>query len=328
MAHEITATDNVVLTKKSAWHGLGLIVEDAPSPTEALKLAKLDWEVRQWPLKAYDEHTDLRVATHVANIRSDTLGTLGVVGATFKPVQNVEMAEFCAALGASSSAVQVESAGSIRGGKRVWFLLRGDSIWVDGKDEVKPYLLVCNGHDGTLAFTCMPTTIRIVCSNTLHLALRKGDASRTTIRFRHEGQIGEKLEDVKRALGIFTDARERFEEQSNALNAKEMSRTDLQRFWMEVYSTTLDEIPATPTTSKEIERAENCRKVLGQWAANFDKDRARLSLPPSAWVGLNAVTEWFDHQKVVRAADDGTRKDNRVLPNWWGSGAVELALSR
>lgn len=333
MAHEIARSDGLVLTRQRAWHGLGVIVQDAPTPLEALKIAGLDWEVQQWPLKAVDLHTELRITSDVANIRSDTLGVLGVVGNTYQPVQNAEMAEFCAALGQSGE-VKVESAGSIRGGKRVWFLLQAKSIWIDGNDEVRPYLLVANGHDGTLAFTCQPTTIRVVCSNTLHASLRQGESARTAIRFRHEGVIADKLGEVKHALGIFSQARTEFEARAQHLNAKEMTRAELQRFWLEVYTTAIDEVPANPVTSKEIEKVEQCRRVLAQWAANFDKDRARLQLPASAWVGLNAVTEWLDHSRTVRATDDSARKDNRVLSNWWGpsaavkSKAMELALSR
>lgn len=81
MAHEITATDNVVLTRNAAWHGLGVVVQDAPNAHEALTLAGLGWNVEQWPLYATNgEGNRLSIDSKVANVRSDTKGVLGIVG--------------------------------------------------------------------------------------------------------------------------------------------------------------------------------------------------------------------------------------------------------
>lgn len=333
MAHDITQTDGLVLTKKRAWHGLGVVVEDAPTPEEALKLAGLGWRVEQWPLQAQGPSGTHDVTTHVLNARSDTAEALGVVGVGYQPVQNEELAQFVAALGDTGS-VKIESAGSIKGGKRVWFLARGESVWPGARDEVRPYLLVANGHDGTMAVVCQPTTIRVVCRNTLHASLKEGQRSCLAVRFRHEGVIADKLDDARRALGIFEAARSTFEQQARALNAKEMSREDLQRFWLEVYSTTLEPIPSNPSTSVEHRKVKLAYDRLHVWGANFDRDRERSGNGATAWSALQSVTEWFDHQRTVRAADDQARMDQRTQGNWWGDSAIakakamELALSR
>lgn len=321
MAHEITATDGLVLTQKSAWHGLGKIVEAAPSPTEALAIAGLGWSVEQLPLWFDDKNERTPVPSHVLNLRSDTRQPLGVVGVGYQPVQNIELAEFAAALGESGE-VKIESAGSIRGGRRVWFLVRGESIWVGRHDEVAPYLLLANAHDGTLAVTCQPTTIRVVCKNTLHTSLRAGKRSSLAVRFRHEGTIADKLADAKRALGLFDAARKQFAEQAATLNAQSMNRDELQRFWLDVYSATLEPIPSHPTTSREKRQVAQAQVRLGQWAANFDRDRERTGNPASAWAALNAVTEWFDHQRMVRASDQRLKADQRLMGSWWGDAAV------
>lgn len=333
MSHDITKTDQLVLTQKPAWHGLGIVVEDAPSPQEALQLASLGWQVEQWPLQAMGPDGPRAVSSHVLNVRGDDLSALGVVGVGYRPVQNVELAEFAAAL-SETGAVKIESAGSIRGGKRVWFLARGDSIWLGNSDEVKPYLLVANGHDGTMSVVCQPTTIRVVCRNTLHASLKEGERSQLAVRFRHEGEITSKLDDARRALGLFQSARAAFEHQAQALNAKELSREDLQRYWLEVYAATLEPIPFQPVTAQEQRQARLAKERLSQWAMNFDKDREKLGTPASAWTALNAVTQWFDHQRTVRGPNDRSRLDQRVMGNWWGDAAIakakamEMALSR
>lgn len=334
MAHELTPSDGLVLAGRRAWHGLGVVVEQAPNALNALTIAGLDWPVEQWPLIARRGEQDYSVATHVLNVRADTGLGLGVVGVGYQPVQNRELATFCDALSSTGQAV-IESAGSIRGGRRVWFLLRGSSVWVgNGSDEVRPYLLVCNSHDGSLAVTCQPTTIRVVCSNTLHASLARGENAATTVRFRHEGAITDKLEDARKALGLFNQARDEFAKQTQALSARTMTRDDLQRFWLDVYSQALEEIPSNPTTTAEFRRVDHAKEVLAQWATNFDVDRARTQGGPTAWHALNAVTEYLDHQRSVRAPSEVARQDSRVFSRLWGTAAVakskalHLALSR
>ena len=99
MGHEITNTDNVLLHKTRAWHGLGTVVASAPTPREGLKLAGIDWGVEQYPLVAkLPDGTEVEVDTHVINYRSDTNTPLGVVSSGYQPIQNGEMADFSEAL--------------------------------------------------------------------------------------------------------------------------------------------------------------------------------------------------------------------------------------
>lgn len=331
MSHEITSTDGLVLARKPAWHGLGVVVNDAPTAAEALSLAKLDWPVEQWKLDANAAGRTIPVLTHVLNVRGDNHQALGVVGSGYRPVQNAELAEFATQLGASGK-VEVESAGSIRGGKRVWFLIRGESIWPHDSDEVRPYLLIANGHDGSLAMTCQPTTIRVVCKNTLHASLRQGEQSSLTVRFRHEGQIADKLAEAKRALGLFTEARTSFQEQAKTLQARQMNREELQRFWLDVYTQTLGDIPKNPATEEEQQRQQRAQKTLARWAFHFDQEVG--SIGATRWAAFNAVSRWFDHERPVRAPNEALRRDNRMFNNWWGDSAsakvktLALALER
>lgn len=318
MAHEITQSDGLVLTGKPAWHGLGVVVESAPTAREALGLAGLDWMVEQWPLSATDGQRRQIVETHVLNVRADTQAQLGLVGEGYTPVQNFELAEFADALG-EDGAVKIESAGSIRGGQRVWFLVRGESVHVTPYDRVEPYIMLANGHDGSLALTVQPTTVRVVCSNTLHMAL--GSASTRTIRLKHIGDMSAKIDAARQALWLFTRQREEFTKAASALNAREMAREDLQRFWVDVYSECVKPIPASPTTSAEREMVAESRRVLSQWASNFDADRRKVHGAASAWTALNAATQWMDHQRTVRGNDDAARRDARMYANVWGLSA-------
>ena len=319
MAHGITSSDGLVLTAKAAWHGLGLVVEQAPTAREALKLARMDWEVQRMPVSSMMIDGSMEVDDEYRQItRSDTGARFGIVGKGYRPVQNHELADFMDAMGSDGS-VKIETAGSIRGGSRVWFMARGESVWANDRDEIKTYLLVANGHDGTLAMTCQPTSTRVVCRNTLHLALGRGRMN--AVRFKHEGDIASKLHEAKRALGIFDKTREAFADQVKSLVARDMDREALQRFWVDVYSQTVEPIPTNPTTAAERESARDAKATLFTWATNFDRDRQNVGGAPNAWTALNAITEWFDHQKPVRGKDVAARAENRIYANVWGSNA-------
>lgn len=320
MAHEIGKTDGLVLAGKPAWHGLGIVVDDAPTPAEALKIAGLDWTVKQTAgvSGVIDEGSDSAVRivtdTHVLNVRSDTFAPLGVVGAGYMPVQNRELAELAQALGGDGC--EIESAGSIRDGRRVWFLLRGEPFEVNGgKDEVERYLLLANGHDGTLALTVQPTSIRVVCSNTLHMSL--GERGQRSVRILHTSGVQDRVGEVRATLGMFTDASRRFEEQARALARRNMGREEVQAFWLDVYQELEGMIPTEHKTAADAAARNRSTKALAEWSQTFDREHKVAG--PTAWNAMNAVTHWYDHQKP--GGDEARSAMNR----WWGIGATRKA---
>lgn len=325
MAHEITRTDGAVYAGKRAWHGLGVVVEHAPTPTEALRIAGMEWQVEQWALTASDgDERREGILSHVANVRSDTGDVLGVVGAGYKPVQNHELAEFCEALAQEGDVTRVESMGSIRGGRRVWALLRGASFSVRENDEVVPYILVANGHDGSLALTCQNTSIRVVCSNTLHWALGQGSGA---FRFRHCGDVKTKLEEARRALRLYERTRSDMIEGVELMAKRELNRAELQELWTGVYMQTEGDWRDEKDDKKRSLKLERTQVALGKIAANFDRDRQRTRAPADAWTALNAMTEWQQHQRASWGRDDHARSENRVYSDVWGAVAEKKAVA-
>jgi phage/plasmid-like protein (TIGR03299 family) len=331
MAHGFTQTDGAVFTGKPAWHGLGKVVYEAPTPSEALKLAGLDWEVEQWPLSAVNEgQARMPITSHVCNIRSDTKEQLGVVGVGYSPVQNRELAQFAEALSTSGDNVAVESAASICGGRKVWFLLRGNSFLVKGFDDaVHPYLLLANGHDGGLAFHVRPTSIRVVCKNTLSMSL--GARSDMAIRFRHEGNVQAKLDEARRVLGMFDRTTEKFREKVNFLSSKTVSREELQRFFVECYTQAFEPIPTAPTNKKEREARDDAMGTIYKWGRIFERDSSKFGA--SMWTALNSATDWIQHEDTVRGKDHRARLENRVKSQIFGTiedrtnAAAKVAMS-
>lgn len=326
MAHEIIeGLDRPVFAGKPAWHGLGLVVETAPDPISALKLGGLDNEVLQAPLSAVVEGpngVERRVVdTHVLNYRSDTRTSLGLVGVGYKPIQNRELAELAFSLGGPNAGegVRVESAGSIRGGRKVWFLLKGDPMVLPsraGDDVVDRYMLLANGHDGSMSMVAMPTTVRVVCSNTLHMALGKESAA--IVRIKHEGDMKDKLKSARNALKFFAETGRKFEEAAVAMNNRRMTRDEVQDFFLDVYQAAeAVEIPKNPKDEKEQKVRDRAAEIIAQWSTNFDRDKRSNG---STWTALNAVTEYIDHQRKYRSNEFGV-KDAALYGRMFGVGA-------
>jgi hypothetical protein len=157
----------------------------------------------------------------------------------------------------------------------------------------------------------------------VHASLKEGEDSVMTVRFRHEGVIADKLEEATRALGLFVEAKAIFQKRVEVLQARDIGREDLQRFWLDVYSKTLGEMPAIPLTEEEHAQVKRAQRILGQWAVNFDQEQ--MAHGANRWTALNAATAWFDHQRSVRAPSDSLRRDHRAFNNWWGDTAAAKA---
>ena len=208
MAHEIDTTTGraaVFTVGTPAWHRLGVTVTEAQTSAEAIKLAGLDWTVEQWPLFARQGDAERAATDRVANVRTDTNAVLGVVSPGYRPFQNREAFEFFDAVVQDKLAI-FETAGSLRGGKHVWMLARlPQTLRAAPDDEVRPYVLLTNAHDGSRALRMIPTTVRVVCQNTLHLALSgAGVAEGLTVY--HSESLPRRVAEARDKLRIITAA--------------------------------------------------------------------------------------------------------------------------
>jgi phage/plasmid-like protein (TIGR03299 family) len=295
------------------------------------------WGVNQYALQAVaPDGTIHAVDSHVANVRTaDCDGQpineiLGIVGADYQVCQNRELAEFTDAL-AQTGQVTIESCGSIRGGKRVWFLARGESFDVGGADKVYPYVLVSNGHDGTQAIRVTPTTVRVVCSNTLHMVIPQEDGTRpesAAITIRHSGKIADKLEQAKRALRYYGNTLARNRELFETMQAAKMDRDQALQVFSDSYSAFWE--VATPeelasADAKQRRNAENrvgrMRKASDAFLARYAAEQEKLGLADSAWLAFNAMTGYVQHDKGARGANDSARVERRRESNLFGLNA-------
>lgn len=366
MSHEIESLDNVGLHSEPAWHGLGTIIQENKSAVEAAEFFGLTYPITQWSLAArspravaalenfnraaampgispgrliefFDEYqaATLNVDTHVANVRGDGADArhlLGIVGADYQVCQNRELAEFTDAL-AQTGRVVIESCGTIRNGKRVWFLARGDAFTIGGtEDTLHPYVLVSNGHDGTQAIRVTPTTVRVVCSNTLHMVIPRDEQSErpdsAAITIRHSGKIMDKLEQAKRAMAYYGATLQRNHDLFEAMQAKRVDQATAMKLFADSYAAFWEVADATDLASPDgavkklaERRAERMQSASDAFMQRWTDEQTKLGIGSTVWSAFNAMTGFVQHDKTSRGKDDAARVDSRRDSNLFGINA-------
>lgn len=185
--------------KEPAWHGIGTVVSETQSSSDALKLAKLDWKVMPEKLFIQDGKKWIEVPERVANVRSSDKRILGIVSDHYQIMQNEEAFSFIDELLENQiTPIKFEAAGALDNGKRVWMLAHLPSRLILG-DAIVPYMVFANSHDGSMAITAAMTPTRVVCQNTLTLALKQADRSWS---IKHMGDIKSKQADAAKTLKL------------------------------------------------------------------------------------------------------------------------------
>lgn len=309
MSHEIETMfyHNV----EAPWHGLGVPLNEPATAAEAILAAGLDWQVKTVPLLAdLGDGMTCHCPDTQAVVRDSDLSILGTVGNRFQPIQNDEAFEFFDSAVGEGQAIY-ETAGSLKGGRRVWILAKLPStIRVAGDDIVDQYLLLSNSHDGTSSCRVLFTPVRVVCQNTLGAALRNGKGSGCSIR--HSGNIKEKVRQAQETLGLATTYFNEFEEISQLLASKPI----ISKKQLETYVDLVLETPKKPST-----------RLLNKRNDILVRFESPANLVPSTrhtfWSAWQAVTEHADHRK---------HDDKALESTWFGSGqklkekALQVAL--
>jgi len=186
--------ETMFYTRVAPWHGLGTCVEESLTSTDALQKSGLNWTVTQRPIMS-----DLYVPIpgYKANIRETDNRVLGVVSNRYKIVQNHEAFSFVDAL--LGEGVRFETAGSLHSGRKVWMLAKLPEQYTMLEDQIEPYLVFSNSHDGTSSIRIACTPIRVVCQNTLNLALNNARRMWSTV---HVGNLAHKMEEAHNTLQL------------------------------------------------------------------------------------------------------------------------------
>tara|TARA_R100000664_G_scaffold9791_2_gene16317 strand:- start:957 stop:1940 length:984 start_codon:yes stop_codon:yes gene_type:complete len=295
MSHEITTTDGAVFHKNKAWHGLGYVIQDEMSPLGAVEKAGLDWYVYKTDgVFGYTSNgVTVMDSDRCMTYREDTKEALGYVSSDYNIFQNVELAELAYSV---SDDVKVESAFSMMGGKRVVILLKGSSIEVgkEERDVLDTYFCLCNGHDGKFSLRGFGTSIRIVCQNTLQMAL--SNAKGQTYSISHNGDFQTKLADMRTALGEYKKNREWFYTTVNSLAQKDVTHDRLNEFWRQAFTMVTD----PKILKNETAAVKEATRFMESVKITFENEREIDGIRPSMWLAANAVTSDVQHKISTR----------------------------
>ena len=293
------------------WHGLGnKLAPKQPLQTWA-KAAGMDWSIEEAEVRFVAGNKNLgsihAFPEQKVLYRSDNKAPLSVVSARYQVVQPAEILEFYRDL-TEHSGFELETAGVLKDGKKLWALARtGQSVTLKGKDTVNGYVLLATACDGTLATTAQHTSVRVVCNNTLQIAL--GDSA-GAVKVGHRSQFDAQA--VKRQLGIAVSSWDAFMVRMKALSERKMSDAAAERFLRRVLT-----YPTTSPANRDVLAVnERAIKAVAELYSGRGKGADLASASGTAWGLLNAVTEYVDHRR--RARSDDHRRDAA----WFGSGAT------
>jgi phage/plasmid-like protein (TIGR03299 family) len=301
--------ESMMYAGRVPWHGIGTAVQTEVTAANALERAGLNWAVELQPIFAGGGLVQVPVDCSRATVRASDQKVLGVVGNRYVPVQNTDAFTFFDELVGSGQAIY-HTAGALDGGRRIWVLakLPGDLIVGGQRDQVERYLLLVNSHDGSSALRMLMTPIRVVCQNTLNLALRQGAGEGIAIR--HTASATARTDEARRALGIATGYYDEFEAEANLLANARYGDADMRRLVETLFPQDADEVST---------RTRNLRDRV---TALFTEGLGHAQIRGTAWAALNAVAEFTDHHRATRSGDLASRNEKRLSSSWLGSGAV------
>ena len=314
MGHNLNETNGQVAMMyvgEVPWHKLGTKLDHPATAQEAIESAGLGFTVEKLSLKT--ETLDLPVESHFATVRDDTKQVLGVVGSRYVPIQNREAFSTFDALVGEDEAIY-HTAGALGKGERIWLLAKlPDYIRVRGNDLVEKFLLLTNSHDGSSVVRVKLTPVRVVCENTLSLALSGAEQE---VHIRHTAHASDRMKEAHEILGLTNKL---YQELDNIFNQMSNIRIDGR-----VLTDYIKKVFPDPPTNGHSHRKNSIREKVFELA--HTGKGADLSLG-TLWGAYNAVTEYVDYYRQL-TADDSTR----LRSIWFGSGerikkhAFKLAL--
>lgn len=310
MAHELESNNDIAYVGATPWHGLGSSLPKNQPIEIWQRAAGMDFKIEQTDVlfnAANENGSMLNLRSNkdaTVLYRSDNFEPLSVVSKRYKVVQPHDVLGFYRDL-VSVSGFELETAGVLKGGKKLWALARtGDEMMLSGSDTVKSYLLLATSCDGSLATTAQFTSIRVVCNNTLQMAV--GD-NLGAIRVPHSTLFDPVA--VKQSLGLGVTAWDEFSRSIKAMSQRPVNKFEAMNYLVNVLGD-----PTVPLNEQAKVNQKAIQTVYSLYAGD-GKGSAMPSAAGTAWGLLNGVTEYVDTHRRAR------NQDYRLDSAWFGQGA-------
>jgi phage/plasmid-like protein (TIGR03299 family) len=294
------AVETMTYVGEVPWHGLGNKVEEGTDLDDFRRSAGLDWEVQKTPV-LYGNGLHTFKDKFVLNRTTDNK-PYAVVTNRYKPVQPKEIFEFFREL-LDLHGMKMHTAGALNDGGKIWALATtGDSAFIRGLDQVKAHLLLCTSYDLTLSTTAQFVSERVVCNNTLNVALKESGGGRIVIP--HMSDFN--ADAVKERMGIGKEQWSAFTSSLEILAKLRVDTTKASQVMRNVFKIPDVAVEGTPNMSHVC----NIINLFTQ-----ERFKGADLAGQTAWGLLNATTEYVDWHKRAR------NQNNRINSAWFGEGA-------
>lgn len=279
-----SCVETMFSVRVTPWHGMGLIVEDAPTSEDAIKMAGLDWKVIQHDV--VDKTTGILIPGFKVNVRETDQKVLGMVTDRYRICQNKEAFDFTDVM--LGEGVKYETAGSLSSGKRVWLLARMEGRMMTD-EEFSPYLVFTNSHDGTGAIKVAITNVRVVCQNTLNMALNGAQRTWSCV---HKGNIQDKLQEAQDTLMRAENYLAQMEEAFGELKLKTLTDDKVKEF--------IDLLIPMDEKSDSKRKVMNLTAMRNELMYRYQFAPDLIPLEKSGYRFLNAVSDFVTHTEPLR----------------------------
>ncbi len=356
MAHMIDMSNgraNMAYKGAVPWHGLGQELVQGASIEEWTKAAGLDWSCMSSMVqfnagRTFDdigapiENTMLGLEDRHVLYRSDTKDALGLVSSRYKPVQPTDIFKFFNDI-CHGANFDMETAGSLKGGAVIWAMAKaGEGSEIADGDVVTPYVLLATSFDGSIPTIAKFTAVRVVCNNTISMALSKHDKG-ATVKTRHSTHFHPDV--IARKLGIVTSAFTGWMEAAQSLANKKISADDADGLLLAILRANGEDVAELKTKREQdataqddgtsfaaligdtdtLRKSKEYKRIMGLYEG--EAIGSELVDGGNRWGMLNAVTQYVDHDRVKH-------NDRRMQAAWFGKGdelkttALDILLTK
>jgi len=275
--------ESMFYVREKPWHNLGTQVMEAPESKDALSLAGLDWKVKQKDVYTEDY---VKVPGYKVNVRDKDAASLGIVSDKYKVVQNEDAFAFTDQL--IGEGVRYETAGSLQNGKRVWILAKMPNEYVIAEDKIDPYFLIMNSHDGSSGIKACMTPVRVVCNNTLNLAL---NTAKRTWATKHTENIMSRMTEAQETLFMAEKYMTELGKSIDELIQIKITDENALKYMFEMFPVTED------MTANQ--KKNNTRLLEDLKARYFDAPDLK-DVGKNAYRFVNAVSDFATHADPIR----------------------------
>lgn len=275
--------ETMFYVREKPWHGLGTEVKEAPTSADALIYAGLNWDVLQ-----RDVYTEegIQISGYKANIRSSDNAALGIVSDRYKVVQNEDAFRFTDDL--LGEGVVYETAGALQGGRKVWMLAKLPDRYIISGDEITSYLVIMNSHDGSSGIKVAMTPVRVVCQNTLNLAL---DSAKRIWTTKHTENVMSRVHEARETLMLAEKYMGELGRGIDVLSRIKLSDRKVMEFMKEFFPDTED--------MTEVQRKNNLR-MREDMKRRYWEAPDLLGMGRNGYRFVNAVSDFATHASPIR----------------------------